>query len=268
MPAIPATTVANLRDLGGTPLGRGRAVRPGLVFRSGQLDRLDPAADPAFAALGVRTVIDLRTDAERAAYPDRVPEAVRVLTADALGDMLATSGVRPAATRLRELLADPVLAERWLGGGRAQAAFEDIYRALVTTDSARAAYRLLLTELAAPDAGPLLFHCSAGKDRTGWGTSVLLMLLGADEESVEREYLSVNTAVRHVFAPLVEGFAAQGGDPELALAVVGVLPAYLRAGLDEVATRYGTVEAYVREGLGVPDRAVDRIRERLTAPEG
>lgn len=75
MTATPATTVANLRDLGGTPLSGGRTVRTGLALRSGQLDRLDLDADPVVAALGLRTVIDFRTDAERAAHPDRVAVA-------------------------------------------------------------------------------------------------------------------------------------------------------------------------------------------------
>ncbi|MCQ4207118.1 tyrosine-protein phosphatase [Streptomyces longispororuber] len=262
---IPATTVANLRDLGGTPLADGGRVRPGLVFRSGQLDRLDPAADPAFAALGIRTILDLRTDAERAARPDRTPDGVRALAADALADKLAQAGVAPAAAQLKEVLADPVRAERQLGGGKAEALFADTYRSLVSSGSARAAYRTLLLELAAPDAGPLLFHCTAGKDRTGWGTTVILTLLGADDATVEAEYLAVNAAVRRSFAPLVEGFTAQGGDPDIALSVIGVVPGYLGAALEEVATRYGGVETYVREGLGVPDEAVAVIRKRLTA---
>jgi protein-tyrosine phosphatase len=262
---IAAATVANLRDLGGTPLADGGRVRPGLVFRSGQLDRLDPTADPRFAALGVRTILDLRTDAERAEHPDRAPEGVRLLVADALADKLAQAGIAPAAAQLKEILTDPVRAERELGGGRAELFFEDTYRALVSTASAQAAYRTLLLELAAPDAGPLLFHCTAGKDRTGWGATVLLALLGADDATIEAEYLSVNAAVRAAFAPLVQGFTAQGGDPELALAVIGVVPAYLRAAQDEVAARYGDVETYVREGLRVPDEAVSILRKRLTS---
>ncbi|MEV5613011.1 tyrosine-protein phosphatase [Streptomyces sp. NPDC052225] len=263
---IAATTVTNLRDLGGTPLADGAVVRPGLVLRSGQLDLLDPTADPAVAALGLRTIIDFRTDAERAAHPDRVPDGVRHLVADALADKLAQAGVAPAAAQLKEVLADPVAAERVLGRGRAEALFADTYRALVSTASAQAAYRTLLLELAAPDAGPLLFHCTAGKDRTGWGATVILSLLGADDATVEAEYLSVNVAVRAAFAPLVEGFTAQGGDPDVALSVIGVTPGYLHAAQDEVAVRYGSVEKYVREGLGVPDEAVAAVKERLTYP--
>ncbi|MDV5145117.1 tyrosine-protein phosphatase [Streptomyces sp. SBC-4] len=262
MPAIPAASVANLRDLGGLPLGDGRAVRSGLALRSAQLDRLDPA-EAVVADLGIRTVVDLRTDTERGDRPDRLPAGARLLVADVLADHLAVSGLPPAA-RLKALLTDPALAEEHLGGGRVRAAFARTYRTFVSGDSARAAYRALLTELGTPGAGPVLFHCSAGKDRTGWAATVVLSLLGADEETVRAEYLSVNTAVRQAFAPMIEGFTAQGGDPELALDLIGVLPEYLEAGLDEVAVRHGSMEKYVREGLGVPDEVTALIRERLT----
>ncbi|MFD3699745.1 tyrosine-protein phosphatase [Streptomyces sp. NPDC058646] len=264
MTATPSTTVANFRDLGGTPLSGGRAVRPGLVMRSGQLDRLDLDADPAVAALGLRTVIDFRTEAERGAYPDRIPAGVRALVEDVLADKVS-AGRMPAAAQLKDLLADPVVAEQHLGGGRVQALFADIYRSFVTSGSGQAAYRTLLTELADPQAGPLLFHCTAGKDRTGWGATVVLSLLGADDETLMDEYLSVNPAVKQAFAPMIEGFTAAGGDPDLALALIGVFPSYLRAALDEVETRYGSMEKYVREGLGVPDGTVEALRARLVA---
>ncbi|MFI9585603.1 tyrosine-protein phosphatase [Streptomyces sp. NPDC052236] len=276
MSAIPAITVANLRDLGSTPLPCGGRVRTGLVFRSGQLDRLDPTADPVVAALGIRTIVDLRTRAERLARPDHIPAGGQLLLADVLANQMPGSapdsapgsapGPLPVAARIKQVLADPVVAERELGGGRAQALFTDAYRGFVATESARVAYRAFLTELAEPEAGPLLFHSTAGKDRAGWAAAIVLTLLGATPETVEAEYLSVNPAVRHVFAPLIEGFTAQGGDPETALAVVGVFPEYLAAALDEVDTRYGTMEKYVCEGLGVPPTAVERIHERLTDP--
>ncbi|MFJ3584077.1 tyrosine-protein phosphatase [Streptomyces sp. NPDC090127] len=262
MPAIPAASVANLRDLGGLPLGRGRSVRSGRLLRSAQLDRLDPA-EPAVAALGIRTVVDFRTAYERAERPDHVPPGGRLLLADVLADFLASSGLPPAA-QLKSLLTHPMLAEQTLGGGRAHEAFTRTYRAFVSTDSARLAYRAFLVELGDPHGGPLLFHCTAGKDRTGWAATIVLTLLGADEKTVMTEYLAVNPAVRHAFAPMIEGFTAQGGDPELALALIGVVPEYLAAALDEVVVRHGSMEAYVRDGLGVPDEVTAVIRERLT----
>lgn len=266
MTATPATTVANLRDLGGTPLRGGRTVRPGLVLRSGQLDRLDADADPAVAALGLRTIVDFRTDAERADHPDRIPAGARLLIADVLADkMRGGVGKMPAAAQLKDLLSDPVVAEEHLGGGKAQALFGSVYRSLVSSASAQASYRMLLTELADPQAGPLLFHCTAGKDRTGWGATVILSLLGADDETLMSEYLSVNPAVKQAFAPMIEGFTAAGGDPDIALALIGVFPSYLEAALDEVNTRYGSMEKYVREGLGLSDETVEALRARLIA---
>lgn len=273
MTATTATTVANLRDLGGTPLSGGRTVRPGLAFRSGQLDRLDLDADPAVAALGIRTVLDFRTGTERGDHPDRLPAGARLLIADALADKMNSEGAggsgggpgKIPAAQLKDLLSDPAVAEEHLGGGKVQALFAGIYRSLVSSGSAQAAYRLLLTELADPEAGPLLFHCTAGKDRTGWGATVVLSLLGADDETLMREYLSVNPAVRIAFAPMIEGFTAAGGDPDLALALIGVFPSYLEAALDEVNTRYGSMEKYVREGLGVSDETVEALRARLVA---
>ncbi|MBW5481020.1 tyrosine-protein phosphatase [Streptomyces bambusae] len=264
MTATPSTTVANFRDLGGTPLPGGRTVRPGLALRSGQLDRLDLAVDPAVAAFGIRTVIDFRTAAERADHPDRIPEGVRVLVSDVLADRVRSAGV-PAAAQLKDLLADPVVAQRELGGGRVRELFRQTYRSFVSSASGQAAYRTLLTELADPASGPVLFHCTAGKDRTGWAATVVLALLGADEETLTAEYLSVGPAVRQAFAPLIEGFAASGGDPEIALSLVGVFPDYLGAALDEVGVRFGSMEKYVREGLGVPDETVEALRDHLIA---
>ncbi|MET9883828.1 tyrosine-protein phosphatase [Streptomyces sp. NPDC006430] len=262
--ATPSTTVANLRDLGGTPLPGGRTVRPGMVLRSGQLDRLDIAADPVVAALGLHTVIDFRTGPERADHPDRIPQGVRHLVVDVLADKLS-SGEIPAATQLKDLLSDPAVAEEHLGGGKVQGLFADTYRSFVNTGSAQLAYRTLLTELAEPETGPLLFHCTAGKDRTGWGATVVLSLLGADDDTLMAEYLSVNPAVKQAFAPMIEGFTVAGGNPDIALALIGVFPSYLEAALDEVNTRYGSMEKYVREGLGVSDEAVAALCARLTA---
>ncbi|NWF27643.1 tyrosine-protein phosphatase [Streptomyces sp. PKU-EA00015] len=264
MNAIPSTTVANLRDLGGVPLADGGTVRSGVLLRSGQLHRLDLAADPAVAALGVRTVVDFRTAAERDARPDRMPPGGRLLLADVLADEVA-AGRMPAAARLRQLLADPAAAEQELGGGRGREMFESIYRAFVTTESARASYGAFLNELAEPGATPLLFHCTAGKDRTGWAATIVLSVLGASPDAVRAEYLSVNAAVREAFAPLVEGFTLQGGSPETALGIIGVAPEYLAAALDEVDARYGSMEAYVTDGLGVTPSTLTRLREHLTS---
>lgn len=71
--------------------------------------------------------------------------------------------------------------------------------------------------------------------------------------------------MKRAFARMIEGFTAAGGDPDIALALIGVFPSYLETALREVETRYGSMETYVREGLGVPDGTVDALRARLIA---
>ncbi|MGW4379537.1 tyrosine-protein phosphatase [Kitasatospora sp. NPDC004531] len=256
---VDSATVANLRDLGGIDLPRGSRVRPGLALRSGQLDRLDPAGDPMFDALGVRTVIDLRSGPDRAAFPDRVPGGAHLLVADVLADR-AGHGV---TAQLTAALADPAAANRALGGGRAALARCEDYRAYVTSTAARHAYKQLLTALAHQGGGPVLFHCTAGKDRTGWGATLILLLLGADEETVRTEYLSVDPAVHARYAPVLERFLTGGGDPEIADAVLSVHAEYLAAALDTLTDHWGDPESYARSALGLKDETLDSLRSRL-----
>ncbi|PCG87447.1 protein tyrosine phosphatase [Streptomyces sp. WZ.A104] len=255
---VPAATVVNLRDLGGITLGRDSRVRQGVLFRSGQLSELDPARDRAVAALGIRTVVDLRTADERQWAPDRLPDRARLFVADVLGDH---PGVAPA--RLRSLLADPDEAERTLGGGRAEELFADTYRKMVLSLGAAAAYRAFLETAADPGARPVLFHCTAGKDRTGWAAAVLLMILGASRASVRADFLAVNPAARRAFAPYVQKFLDGGGDPAVAAAIIEVRPRYLEAALDAMDERWGGLDGYVRNGLRVPEGALRRLREGL-----
>ncbi|MFE6973241.1 tyrosine-protein phosphatase [Streptomyces sp. NPDC057682] len=256
--ALPAASVLNLRDLGGIALGPGRQVRAGVVLRSGQLNGLDAAHDATLASLGIRTVVDLRTADERGSAPDRLPEGARLFVADVLGD---DPGVAPA--RLRALLGDPAEAERLLGGGRAQELFAQTYRQMVLSPRAAAAYRAFLETAADDAARPVLFHCTAGKDRTGWAAAVLLLVLGASRDTVRTEFLAVNPVVRVAFRPYVQGYLDAGGDPEIASAIVEVRPRYLDTALDAMDERWGGLDGYLRNGLRVPDAALRRLREEL-----
>ncbi|MFB7918480.1 tyrosine-protein phosphatase [Streptomyces sp. NPDC056061] len=256
--AVPASTVFHLRDLGGIALGPGRCVRPGAVLRSGGLGGLDIERDAAVAALGIRTVVDLRTADERATAPDRLPPGARLFVADVLGD---NPGVTPA--RMRALLADPVAAQRLLGNGRAEGVFAETYRRMVLSPSAASAYRAFVETAADDGARPVLFHCANGKDRTGWAAALLLMLIGASRDVARAEFLAVNQEASGVRAPYVQDFLDAGGDPEIAAAIDEVRPRYLDIALDAMDERWGGLEGYVRDGMRVSSAAVDRLRSGL-----
>lgn len=256
--AVPATTVFNLRDLGGISLARGRRMRQGILLRSGQLSGLDAERDMAVAALGIRTVVDLRTADERQWAPDRLPSGARLFVADVLRDK---PGVAPS--RLKALLSDPAGAQKVLGDGKAEELFAETYRQMVLSPGAAAACRAFLETAADPKARPVLFHCTAGKDRTGWAAALLLLIAGASRESVRAEFLAVNPAVRAAYASHVRGFLDAGGCPDIASAVVEVRPRYLEAALDAMDERWGGLDGYLRDGLRLPEPVLDRLRGEL-----
>ncbi len=251
-------SVPNMRDLGGWPTRDGSRVRRGLVYRSTELSELAGPDMEAFAALGIRSVYDLRTEAERRAQPDRVPPGTQHVVIDIFKD---SQDAAPAA--LFSVMKDPKAAETMLGGGKGLALFEAGYREIVTLSSADAGYRRLFTDISQPEHRPALFHCTTGKDRTGWAAAALLMLLGVSDDLVMKEYLLTNVELLPAEQPKIDRFAAMGGDPDLIRPVVGVDSRYLSAALDEMRTRYGTIEGYFSEALRMDASAQQDLRAAL-----
>jgi protein-tyrosine phosphatase len=258
-PRIPS--LPNLRDVGGHPTSDGGRVRVGLLYRSTDLARLDAEGAAGLAALGIRSIFDLRTQAERDQGPDRVPPGAAYVVMDVLRD---SAGLTPAG--MGAILASPEAAERALGGGRAERLFVDAYREFVDLPSARAAYGRLFDELARPERRPGLVHCTTGKDRTGWAVAVLLLALGVPDEVVMAEYLLSGPAMAELFAPHLEEFAGRGGNPDLLRPLLDVRPEYLQSGLAAMRDAHGTVEAYLTGGLGVDAGTLGALRQAFVEP--
>ncbi|MCC2314330.1 tyrosine-protein phosphatase [Cellulomonas xiejunii] len=252
--------LANLRDIGGRATADGGTVRRGVAFRSAELRAPTIADDPVLAGLGVRTVVDLRTAAERAALPDVLPAGARGIHAD----VLAVTQDAPAAD-FAEMLRRPDEASRVLAELDPAAQMRRTYVDLVVGDLGRAGYATLLRQIIDPPATPVLYHCTAGKDRTGWATTVLLLTAGVDEDGVREEYLGVNAAVDAMYAPLLRQFASVGGDPALLVPLLQVHEEYLDAALDAMRTHFGTVDDYLRDGLRLTDEEVAALRATLVA---
>lgn len=232
--------------MGGYPTRAGGRVHTGLLYRSTDLSRLGGVDAVAFARLGIRSVYDMRTEGERAAHPDRLPPGTEYVVVDVIRD---SSGVCPA--QLMELLTNPEAAGEAFGAGRARAMWTRTYREFVSLGSARAGYRRLFADLAAEEHRPALMHCSTGKDRTGWGSAALLMLLDVPDDLVMHDYLLSGTHLQPMFQPWLDEFQARGGDPELVRPIISVRPEYLEAALDEMGRSFGTIEGYFADGLGI-----------------
>jgi len=254
--SIDIASVPNLRDLGGWPTHDGGTVRWGLLYRSTELNALAGADMAAFETLGIRSVYDLRTEAERTAQPDRVPPDTEQVVVDVMKD-----AVDAAPAQLLNVLTDPKAAESILGGGKGLTLFEVGYRDIVSLPSANASYGRLFTDLTRPEHRPALFHCTTGKDRTGWAAAAMLMLLGVSDELVMKEYLLTNAQLLPAEQPTIDRFQAIGGDPDLIRPVIGVAPGYLEAALDEMRTKFGDIEGYFARGLGMNSDAQKVLRD-------
>jgi protein-tyrosine phosphatase len=249
----------NARDLGGLATEAGQKVSPGRVLRSDALSQLTDDDVAALSALGLRTAIDFRSAAEVAdAGPDRLPggAAAIALPVEA-GDLEEFIEVMTGGDhgRQRELLGD----------GRAARFMAGINRQFVADAGHRAQFGRALHLIADAGRQPVLFHCTAGKDRTGWMAAIVLTALGVPRDTVIADYLASNDHVWPSYQPIVQALADAGrlADPELVRPLLVQDPAYLGAAFDEADAEYGSFGAFLARGLDFTVDDVRRLRETL-----
>ncbi|SCG48557.1 tyrosine-protein phosphatase [Micromonospora humi] len=251
----------NARDLGGLPTIDGRRVRVGRLVRTAALGRLTDDDLPVLGKLGPACVVDLRAAQEQeVAPPDRLvgePRVVHLPVYDAAHPVFTYVS---AVLQGHDLDAYAELAREGMPG-----AMTAIYRWFVTGEPARAGFGEAV-RLAADGANlPLLFHCSAGKDRTGWLSVVLLTALGVAEPAIRADYLRHNELTESLREVLLAAMTRRRPDldPAVARPLLEVRPEYLDAAYDEVRRVHGSFEAYLRDGLGVTDDVRAGLREHL-----
>ena len=231
--------------LGGYTTANGSVVRRGLVYRSSQLNPVSADDMEKIADLKLKNDFDLRTAEERAAKPDELPPGVKNVWLNVLAD---SEGV--SAAEVEKDLSSPKDANEALGGGKAAAAMIKSYRDVIALQSANAAFRQLFLDLDQPDQLPSLFHCTTGKDRTGWAAAALLTLLGVPEDEVYKDFLRSNDYVLPAYKTYIDRFVAAGGDPSVVLYLRQVIRAEYswQASFDQVKAQYGRSETILRRG--------------------
>lgn len=239
----------NFRDVAGPghPLAGGGRVRTGVVFRSNELQLSDVDAT-ALGRLGVTSVVDLREQHEVDAHPD-------VEVAGAAWTHLPVAGIPPGtATELPDAAA-------------AHEAMLQVYRGFVTDERARASIGGLLRRVAAATA-PVLFHCTAGKDRTGWAAALLLHVAGVAPDVVRADYLLTNERSRGTREKYLGLVAEHLGEDRVATFEPTMVAdaSYLAAAYAQADASYGSLDGYLRDGLGLDDDVRGALRARLTEP--
>ena len=256
----------NFRDLGGYETTDGRTVKWGEVYRSGELPRLSDADVDRLAELELQTVVNFLLPEEiDQKGPDRLPEGTREVARPISGEraaqqtMMVTNAIMAAEF-------DKVPPE----------INPEFHRLLI--DEGRAEYAALLRDLADPANRPLAFHCSHGIHRTGTASAILLSALGVPWETVREDYLLSNqyrmSEIEVELERIRQGAAKKMEiDPEEVdmtnVEAFYVLEgSYIDGALDEAVEQYGSMDEYVRDGLGLTDQEIETLKQQLLEPSG
>ncbi|MCB5179384.1 tyrosine-protein phosphatase [Streptomyces antimicrobicus] len=251
------TGVRNFRDVGGLPTLDGRRVSSGRLFRSGHLAHATETDAEFLASLGLHTVFDFRNAADHALEgPDVELPGVRnvnIPLSDPADGKEFWRMVRDGnLDQLRELL----------GEGRAAARMAHSYRQIITT---RTAEHSRVVHALAEDSVPALMHCAAGKDRAGLSIAVTLLALRVEREAIVADYLESNAPHRR-YRVHRSSDSAEARSPEVMELLAPLFDAraeYLTAAFEALEETWGSVEAYLAEGLGLTPATLDRLRDRL-----
>jgi protein-tyrosine phosphatase len=242
-------SVPNFRDIGGYKTADGRRVRWGLVYRSGTLSYVTPQEMETIAALGIKLVCDLRSAEEIAQDPDRTPPGAQYAHLPLVAESETMARLRALLFNKRKL---PLML------------IETYTRVMI--DGNAALYGGILRRLADKENLPALVHCTAGKDRTGIATALLLLILGVPEEVVVADY----TLSNHYY----DSYLAYISDAIKPIRWLRVKPEDLKpllladarsmqAALDHLRTQYGSVELYLKRAAGVDDDIISRLKANL-----
>ncbi|MET9963172.1 tyrosine-protein phosphatase [Streptomyces sp. NPDC006326] len=232
----------NFRDAGGYRTAAGQWVKMGEVYRSDVLDKLTANDLATLRRLHVRTVFDLRTESERTKDADKVPAGATYTVAD----VFAGSGSFPTLPKTPQEAAQAMI---------------DAEKAMVSGEGGKKAYGRVFEGMERDRDRAVLFHCTAGKDRTGWAAATLLTALGVPAETVTADYLASNDYRRAANDALLSRLPAQ--QAAVYKPMLDVRPEYLDSGRDEVNAAYGSFDHYLRDGLGIDARELKQLKKDL-----
>ena len=233
----------NFRDLGGYVTANGLSVRRRQLFRSDHLGALTAEELSSVLPCGALRVCDLRGVAERIAAPCALQRA--------------TVHSLPIEPTIVQKLNDLIAAGHELSPSDVVALMQETYRGFVRGNTHR--FAELFSHLLEANE-PTVFHCTAGKDRTGFAAALILRSLGVPAEDVMRDYLLTNQRLKP------EPGSRHGLAPEVVSVLWQVRPEFLDAAFEAVDQDYGGLEAYLREGLGLRNAQRDRLKELYLQP--
>ena len=233
----------NVRDLGGYKTEDGHRTKSHTLIRAGNLDKLPEASQQQLIAYGIKTVIDIRDEWEVAHYPNAFADSPHVtyLNIPLLGDALSNDDAWQKDTADYDRLSDLYIT--YLEGCKRQIA-------------------AILTTIANQDM-PTVFHCHAGKDRTGIIAALLLSMSGVSVEDIATDYSLSDQHIQHLITEWRQYAVANGQDMEEFARKTASRPETMVEMMDYLNRTYGSTRDYLRS-CGISDVVIDTIKVALS----
>ncbi len=230
----------NVRHLGGYPTASGHETTAFDIIRSGSLHELTEAGQAALADLGVRMVVDFRSNTEHETYPTPDLSAYDIDVIEA--PVFQTDASPGALARQDHFPGHAVTYQQFLteGGG---------------------AYRTLF-ETMAMASGPVLFHCAVGKDRTGVAAALLLEFAGVPDEHIIADYAVSTEELEPVVEERLDRFHEYGISIESGRLMMAAPPRDMELTLEFIRSRWGSAAGYLG-ALGLSPATIDAVRARI-----
>ena len=256
--------IDNTRQLGGVLAGD-RRVKHNMLFRSGNLSlATENDLHRLRDEFGIRLVIDLRSDFEYMRKPDKLLDGMSVVSIPVLDELLRNSALQkeqimPAKGEGMMELLFKVARFPW-----ATKLKDVIYNYFVDSDYAHRQFGEFFKMVLAQKGAPVLWHCTSGKDRCGFGAVLLLAALGADDDAVLDDYAeSGNSYRKQLELMTAKGRAAGMTDTQLEVLhfLVSVKREYMETPVKRINEKYGSLLNFIRQKIGVSQSEIDTLRE-------
>lgn len=248
----------NFRDMGGYPTAFGSMTRRGLLYRSDHLGNLTEADQQLIAQLGIKTVVDLRRQEERDEILDNIVDpAINQVWLPVAAE---GSDVQKMRRGLEEGRIDDAGAYQHLVEANQQ--FVQVFSHV---------YSDFLHLLLDPANYPLVFHCTAGKDRAGYAAALSLLTVGVSQDVVFHDYLATNHCTANYVNGILDGLSdlpEMKASPEAIRTLMQVQPAFLQTAVDTYHQDYGSLDNYLLKALGINEAKRSTLRDILLEPQG
>lgn len=255
--------VVNFREMGGLPAAEGGTIRHGQLYRSGHWSQATDDDVASLADYQLAAIVDFRSDIDRTGDggPNRIPTGPGGPGYHQLP--MADTGGNGELLRTTLMSGDQNLINERFGNGRSEELAREFLLELALDPGNHRVFGRFLDVVsgAAAQARPVMWHCSAGKDRAGWAATVVGMALGVPDDALIEHYEESN--VHRPVESRLAFYAEKGVDAEAVRPFLMVHGRYLEAGLAAVDERWPTREAYLADALGFDRYQIDRLRAGL-----